>query len=100
MKKNTLKGKIATLKTEFFEKGNKFRQIYKNDFGYIYSVNDGDYFEVFRHKLGKPHPRSENTKIKVVQYPGNEAFGSWAWTYLNEESALQKLDSLRNIEFV
>jgi hypothetical protein len=100
MRKNTLKGKIATLKTEFFEKGNKFRQIYKNDLGYIYSVNDGDYFEVFRHKLGKPHPRSENTKIMVVRYPNDEAFGTWAWTFLDKESALQKLDSLRNVEFV
>jgi hypothetical protein len=55
---------------------------------------------VFRHKLGKPHPRSENTKIMVVRYPNDEAFGTWAWTFLDKESALQKLDSLRNVEFV
>ena len=101
MKKNELRGGTQILKKEFIDKGNKFTQIYKNDFGFIYAINDGSYYEVFLKKTkfytpygGKP------SKVKQIVYPNNEAFGTWAWTFLDKESALQKLDSLRNVEFV
>ena len=42
-------------------------------------------FEVFKHK--------ENTQFDCVSYPGNEAFGQWAWSCRTIDAALKLLNS-------
>lgn len=54
--------------------------------GYIYRQEDNGKtvaFEVFKHK--------ENTQFNCISFPGNEAFGFWAWTYRNLEDAEKRL---------
>lgn len=57
---------------------------------YIYRQEDNGKvisFEVFRHK--------ENTQFDCVSFPGNEAFGQWAWTYRNLPDAEKKFETLK-----
>ena len=68
-------------------KGFRFSQIRKTDKGFIYLVDTGDtkYYEVFK--------RKENTMYNCVSYPTDKAFGIWAWTIKDYDSALEKLNS-------
>lgn len=69
-------------------KGFKFTQIKKTQFGYIYKVEHLGrvWYEVFRHK--------ENTRYNVVSYPSNKAFGIWAWTTPDKETAFERLNEI------
>ena len=65
-----------------------FTQIEKTASCYIYEVkSEGTiYYEVFK--------RMENTRFGCVSYPTNNAFGNWAWTYLDLNKAEDKADEL------
>ena len=69
-------------------KGFAFTQIKKTASYYIYEVkSEGTkYYEVFK--------RMENTRFGCVSYPTNNAFGTWAWTYLDLNKAKDKADEL------
>jgi hypothetical protein len=69
-------------------KGFAFTQIEKTASYYIYEVKteSSKYYEVFK--------RMENTRFGCVSYPTNNAFGTWAWTYLNLSKAEDKADEL------
>jgi hypothetical protein len=69
-------------------KGFAFTQIEKTASYYIYEVKteSSKYYEVFK--------RMENTRFGCVSYPTNNAFGTWAWTYLDLSKAEDKADEL------
>ena len=69
-------------------KGFAFTQIEKSASYYIYEVKTetSKYYEVFK--------RIENTRFGCVSYPTNNAFGRWAWTYLELSKAEDKGDEL------
>lgn len=83
---------MRQLKTEFIGKGQvkgfKFTQVEKSLNAYLYKVeSDGlEHYEVFYHK--------ENDRFNCVSYPSNQAFGIWAWTYKNLETAQNKFEDL------
>lgn len=63
-------------------RGYEYTQVKASDSGYIYRVSDGfshDWYEVFR--------RKENTRFGCMSYPGENAFGKWAWTKMTKKSA-------------
>lgn len=58
--------------------------------GYIYEQKDNGKtvaFEVFEHR--------ENKHFNCVSFPGNEAFGFWAWACRTLKEADKKLDTIR-----
>lgn len=65
-------------------RGFKFTQVKKNEFGYIYKIEDFGrvWYEVFK--------RKENVRYMCISYPTNKSFGVWAWT-------TPKLDKAENI---
>ncbi len=68
------------------KKGFIYTQVFKNELGYIYKqeLNGSEIaFEVFY--------RKENTQFNCVSYPGDNAFGLWAWTVKNFDRALTYL---------
>ena len=69
-------------------KGFAFTQIEKSASCYIYEVKteSSKYYEIFK--------RVENTRFGCVSYPTNNAFGRWAWTYLDLSKAKDKADEL------
>jgi hypothetical protein len=73
-------------------KGFTFKQVYKNEVGYIYEITHPEvkrpHFEVFLRKI--------NNRFKCVSYPGGEAFGYWAWTFHKKEDAMAKLEEQAN----
>lgn len=77
-------------------KGFKFTQLNKTENAYLYFVDTSDsgHYEIFE--------RRENNRFNCVSYPSNKAFGVWAKTTSDYETALSLLDdfdsavSLRN----
>lgn len=70
-------------------KGFQFRCVSSNDKGYIYEVRTSEtsiHYEVFK--------RMDNTQFNCVSYPSSKAFGLWAWTLRNFDSALKKFSEL------
>jgi hypothetical protein len=81
--------KIKELSKHIKKNGFDYTQIEATDKGYIYSQSyEGEIiaYEVFERRI--------NTYFECVSFPGNEAFGAWAWTYKNLETAQRKLQSL------
>ena len=55
-------------------KGDKFEQVKRSEFGYIYRrifKDGGECYEVFK--------RVENKQFNTVSYPKSKSFGVWAW---------------------
>ena len=68
------------------KRGFLYRQEFASDKGYIYSQTLNGVllgYEVFL--------RKENTHFNCVSFPGDNAFGVWAWTTKTLERAKQKL---------
>jgi hypothetical protein len=66
-------------------KGKVMKRIRGSSYAYLYECtgeNFSTHYEVFRHK--------ENTYFDCVSYPGDEAFGKWAWTYKSIDDAMFK----------
>lgn len=79
-------------------KGITYRQLIATDHGYLYSadIKGTIRYEVFRRKIAKATNFFTDTGINIayperIQWPGDSHFGKWAWTYTNEEAALDKL---------
>lgn len=80
---------MKPLELHIRKNGFDYHQGMMSDKGYLYAqLLDGKViaYEVFRHK--------ENTQFECVSFPGNEAFGTWAWTYSKQEDAVKKFESL------
>ncbi len=78
---------MSPLREHIRKNGFDYHQVKATDKGYIYMQKDGEKtvaFEVFKHK--------ENTQFDCVSFPGNEAFGQWAWTYRNIDEAIERLN--------
>lgn len=79
---------MKPLEKNIRKNGYDYEQVKSTDYGYIYAQKIADKviaYEVFKYK--------ENTQFDCVSFPGNEAFGLWAWTYWDLNDALAKLDS-------
>jgi hypothetical protein len=83
-------GEIKELPTEFAGKGEVrgyyFTQIWKSNKAYIYAVDGGKHYEVFKRKV--------NRRFSQVSYPNSMSFGIWAWTCRSYENALEKFEEL------
>jgi len=66
-------------------KGFIFNQISKTKHAYLYEVKENNqiHYEVFK--------RKENTMYDCISYPTDKAFGIWAWTFMDLDSANKKL---------
>lgn len=77
---------MKQLETKITKNGFTYRQLYTGPEGYIYEQNyDGEViaYEAFR--------RVENTQFDCISFPGNEAFGKWAWSCRTLERAQDRL---------
>lgn len=92
--------RIKMLKNEIGKNGYDYILVKRHEKGAIYSQNNGRgniiAYEVFKHKLVKPHPKSidVNEWDKVESFPGDEEFGIRAWTYPNLELAEKRFLAL------
>lgn len=71
-------------------KGYTFRQVVKEPHGYIYEVDGGKRYEVFKHK--------ENTRFNLVRYPRSQHFGKWAYTTPSFKRAMELLKKWEDAE--
>ena len=69
-------------------KGYIFNQIRATKWGFLYEVSEGGliHYEVFK--------RRENTMYDCISYPTDKAFGKWAWTFMDLDNAIEKLNYL------
>lgn len=76
---------------------------YKTDGYVIYkcsALNYNDiYYEVFKYKITKPHPLSNEDYDFVESYPGNEMFGNIAWCCNTKESVKNIMKEHFNIDY-
>jgi len=81
---------MKALRVNFRKNGFDYKQIKATAEGYIYQLTSGNTtrYEVFKHKI--------NTRFNVVSYPGNEAFGSWAWSCITLDYAEFKLKTFKS----
>jgi hypothetical protein len=83
---------MQELKHHIRKNGYDYYFVEKTDAGYIYRQEDNGKviaFEVFK--------RKENTQFNCISFPGNEAFGSWAWTYRTYEDAKKRLNKISEL---
>lgn len=88
---------MKKLKKEFIGKaevkGFHFHQMIANENGFLYEVSQPHtsqkHYEVFKHKITKSHPKANSDEL-VVAYPKSNAFGLWAWSYLDYQAASEK----------
>jgi hypothetical protein len=77
---------MKELEIELRKNGFLYRQVFKNENGYVYEqILNGKpiAYEAFF--------RKENTQFNCVSFPGNEAFGTWAWSCRTIEKAIERL---------
>ncbi len=77
---------MRDLEIEIRKRGFQYKQVFKNKKGYIYAQYlDGKIiaYESFY--------RKENAMFDCVSFPGDEAFGLWAWSCATLDRALSKL---------
>lgn len=70
-------------------RGFEFRQVLKSPAGYIYEIKtpfESYHYEVFQ--------RKENSRYDCISYPQSQSFGTWAWSYVKYEDALNKFNQL------
>ena len=63
-----------------------YKQVFKNDNGYIYSQERNGVMIGYESFL-----RMENTQYNCISFPGNEAFGKWAWSVRTLEAAMKHI---------
>ena len=69
-------------------KGYDFTQIRQTNKAFLYEVSSGGskHYEVFLKRI--------NHRFACISYPTSKAFGIWAWTFMNLESAINKFNEL------
>ncbi|MDX5585951.1 MAG: hypothetical protein QNK20_13745 [Aureibaculum sp.] len=83
---------MKQLKVEFHGrgeiKGYLFTQIRQTDKAFLYEVSSGGskHYEVFLKRI--------NRRFACISYPTSNAFGLWAWTFMDLESAVKKFNGL------
>lgn len=95
--------KIKYLPKEFVKKGVKYTLLDKNEVFVLYrceSITYGySYFEVFKPRMGKPHPMSDEDYDLVELYPSDELFGIYAWCCSNEASLIKIMKNEFGIDY-
>lgn len=95
--------KIKYLPKEFVKKGVKYTLLEKNEVFVLYrceSIAYGySYFEVFKPRMGKPHPMSDEDYDLVELYPSDELFGIYAWACSNIECVKKVMKKHFGINF-
>lgn len=76
------------IELNFTKKGNDFKKVWENNNWFLYQVTSSGgavYYEVFKKKLVTKNVYQDGkwvrTDEKELRYPGDNDFGSWAWTY-------------------
>ena len=79
---------MKELAKQFKKRGFDYTQVEANQYGYIYSFWDGHItrYEAFE--------RKENTQFDCISFPGDEAFGTWAYACPTLETAQHKLKQI------
>ena len=86
---------MIELKKEFTKKGIEYKQIYKDNALVLYQIsrNYTEYgitthnYEIFKYFVRTPD-KYHNEEYEL--YPGDEAFGKWAW-YCSDKKSLNKV---------
>lgn len=91
--------RIKKLQSIIKKNGYKYHLVKRDEHKAIYAQHgDKIYaYEVFKTKLAKPHPKSENDCAmydKVEIFPSDEEFGIRAWTYKTIEKANERYEGL------
>ena len=80
-------------------KGFYFQQLLANEKCFLYKVTQPDvpkpHYEVFHRRVTTAHPKADSDE-RVEAYPKSNAFGLWAWTFPNEEKAMEKFNELES----
>lgn len=79
---------MTPLRDHIRKNGFDYHKVKEVDNGFIYRQDDNGKtvaFEVFK--------RKHNLYYQCESFPGNEAFGVWAWTYRNLEEAEKRLST-------
>lgn len=77
---------MKELEIEIKKNGFKYKQVFKNEIGFVYAQHLGGKIIAY-----EAFYRKENTMFNCVSFPGNEAFGLWAWSCGTIERAISKL---------
>lgn len=83
---------MKELEKEFIGKGQvkgfKFTQLKQNERAFLYKVDTGStiHYEIFKRKVNK--------RFGCVSYPSNKAFGLWATTKKNLDTAINYFNTL------
>jgi len=98
--------KIEKLKQTIIKNKMQYELFKRNDKAAIYeqidpSINQVIGYEVFQIKIAKAYElQGKGADKKIYSYPmserfpGNENFGSWAWSFTNKESAIKKFNEI------
>jgi len=54
------------------------------------------YYEVFKKVIAKECTLGGNFIPEHIAFPGNEAFGNWAWTFRDKDKAIARFNQLEN----
>ena len=90
----TVKSQLNELPINFLGRGEvrgfKFTQLFKNDCGYLYQVEQSEgliHFEVIK--------RVENQRFNRVSYPGSKSWGIAGWTFKTLDEAMTRFNQLK-----
>ena len=60
-------------------------------------TNEVKYYEVFKKVIAKETTVKGNFIPEHIAFPGNEAFGNWAWTFRDKEKAVAEFNRLESL---
>lgn len=63
--------------------GFTYKKVYENSNGYVYEQVGYNQYEAFFRVI--------NTQYNCVSFPGNEAFGKWAWSCGSLDRAIKRI---------
>jgi len=93
---------MRLLEDEFNRRGFRYKLICKNSKAFCYQISDGNDlrgFEVFKKKISKPATTVMNgveiSFEECERFPGNNDFGSWAWSYITLPYAMKRFESIK-----
>ena len=88
---------MRELPQSFKKNGLNYNQCKRTDTVALYSARNNydeiTSYEVFKIKIGKPHPRDNDQSLKE-RLPSNESFGKTAWSYTSYYTAIDKFYDL------
>jgi uncharacterized protein (DUF427 family) len=89
--------KVGKLRPKIEIGSNVMTRLDETGNAYCYYNELQDSFEVFLKRRYQTSSEFSGQIEGHEQYPSNEAFGSWAWSYKEESTAMQRLKRLKNV---